>query len=87
MLTCAKCEKQVVPAPAFDAGWLFVWTLLGGIGAIFYMLYTMARPATRCPLCEQDVYGRVTAEFLTTTIAHRQEAQRADINPTQGSAP
>ena len=78
MLTCASCERQVVPAPAFDAGWLLVWFLLGGVGAIFYMLYSMARPATRCPICEEDVYGRVKAEWLTTTLAQRREAQQAE---------
>lgn len=76
MLTCDNCGRQVVPAPAFDGGWLAVWFLFGGIGAIFYMLFVMARPAIRCPICEKDVYGLVKAEWLTTTIAQRREAQQ-----------
>ena len=58
MLTCANCEKQVIPTKSFNTGWFVFWLLFTGIGAIGYLIYLSSQPSTRCPVCQEDVYGR-----------------------------
>ena len=78
MLTCASCEKQVIPTKAFALGWFMFWLLFAGVGAIGYLIYFAARSSTQCPVCGNDVYGRVRPEAPKTTLTDRRSAQREE---------
>jgi len=36
--------KQLVFRKKFSVGWLIFWLIMGGFGAIFYVLYHYAKP-------------------------------------------
>ena len=61
MITCIRCEKHVIPVKdQINWGWFVLWLVFGfGIGGVCYLLYFNSRQETFCPLCSQDIYGRV----------------------------
>ncbi len=58
MITCANCDRPVMPTKAFSVGWFVFWFLFAGIGAIGYLIYFMVKPARECPICRADIYVR-----------------------------
>ena len=58
MITCAACDRQVIPTKPFSWLWFLAWFILGGIGGFFYLLYYATRQTAQCPLCYKDIYGR-----------------------------
>ena len=56
MITCAGCQREVIPTKAFRWEWFLLWLLVGGIGGICYLLYFMGKSPRECPMCGVDVY-------------------------------
>lgn len=87
MLTCAICQKQVIPTKPFAVGWFLFWILFTGVGALGYLIYFAARASVQCPVCRNDVYGRVkilgglyanpSEAPPSPSLAERRQAQRA----------
>ena len=69
MLTCANCEKQVIPTKAFNTGAFILLLVLGAvIGGVAYLIYFSAKASTDCPVCRADVYGRQPVSFTEETV-------------------
>jgi hypothetical protein len=101
MITCANCEKQVIPTKAFDWAIFIILLVLGGIGGLLYLVYYGSKAARECPACAADVYtGQrtrapepgglrdVTRNGVVYRYVPGEGYIRADmITPAQGSAP
>ena len=64
-LTCFWCSEQVIPCRKPINWWGFLLLLLLGVlGGILYLIFWFGKPASACPLCQGDVYGRFQTETL-----------------------